>query len=203
MNVNRRTQADRTAVTRNALIDAGRRLFGERGYAAVGTEEIARDAGVTRGALYHQFADKQALFGAVFEALEEAVLIEIATQAASDDDGPVNALRRSVSAWLNACERPEVQRIILLDAPGVLGWETWREIAERYALGATIILLQTAIDTGAIAPQPVRPLAHILIGALDEAALYVARADDRDAARREVEVVLDRLLAGITAPASA
>jgi AcrR family transcriptional regulator len=202
MNVNRRTQADRTAATRTALIDAGRRLFGERGYSAVGTEEIARVAGVTRGALYHQFEDKQALFSAVFEALEETVLMEIAAQAASAADGPVNALRRSVGAWLDACERPEVQRIILLDAPGVLGWETWREIAERYALGATIMLLQTAIDAGSIAPQPVRPVAHILIGALDEAALYVARADDRDTARREVDVVIDRVLAGITAPAS-
>jgi len=84
---------------------------------------------------------------------------------------------------------------------GALGWETWCEIAERYALGATIMLLQTAVDEGSIAPQPVRGLAHILIGALDEAALYVAGALDRETARREVEVVLDRLLASITAPA--
>jgi hypothetical protein len=106
-------------------------------------------------------------------------------------------LRIGAVGWLEACSEPEVQRIILLDGPAVLGWAAWREIGMRYALGLIENELQAAVDAGSLQPQPVAALAHVLMGALDEAALYVATADDQDAARAEVGGVLDRLFGSL------
>jgi AcrR family transcriptional regulator/SAM-dependent methyltransferase len=204
MNVNpegaRRTQAERREATRAALIAAGRRLFAERGYAGVGTEEIVRRAGVTRGALYHHFPGKHDLFRAVYERVEQELTERIVAEVPLVGD-PVAVLRDGTATFLDACLEPEVQRIALLDAPSVLGHDAWRAIGERYGLGLIRAALQSAVDTGAIPDQPVRPLAHVLLGALDEAALLIARADDVAAARREVGETLDRLLGALTAPA--
>jgi AcrR family transcriptional regulator len=189
--VNRKA-AQREA-TRARLLAAGRRLFAERGYAAVGTEEIVRAAGVTRGALYHQFAGKEALFEAVLEQIETDLVAEASGEMDGAED-PVGALRAGLLGWLKVCERPEAQRIVLLDAPAVLGWERWRAIGESHGLGVTMAALQAAMDAGAIAPQPVRALAHVVVAALNEAALYIARADDRTAARRDMEQVLERIV---------
>jgi AcrR family transcriptional regulator/protein-L-isoaspartate O-methyltransferase len=200
MNVNRRTQAERRAATRAALIAAARPLFAERGYADVGTEEIVQRAGVTRGALYHHFAGKQELFHAVCEEVEREVTERIAREVPLEGDpDPLGVLRRGAATFLDACLEPEVQRITLLEAPAVLGWEQWRAIGERYGLGLTQAALQGAVDAGAIRPQPVRPLAHVLLGALTEASLLIARAHDVDAARREVGATLDRLLESLRA----
>ena len=192
MNV-KRTQAERSEATRAALMRAGRELFGARGYGDVGTEEIVARAGVTRGALYHQFADKKDLFRAVVEALEQDVIARVG-RGLGKADGPGAALALMMGGWLDVCEDDEVQRILLLDAPGVLGWDEWREIGHRYGLGEVIGLLEAAMEAGAIARQPAVPLAHVVIGALDEAALYIARAEDPRAARIEMEGVLGRLL---------
>jgi AcrR family transcriptional regulator len=192
----KRTQAERSEATRGALIRAGRELFGARGYGAVGTEEIAARAEVTRGALYHQFADKQDLFRAVVEALEEDVIGRVGRSLAGVS-GPGEALTAMMGGWLDVCEDDEVQRILLLDAPGVLGWDEWRAIGHRYGLGEVVGLLEAAMKAGAIARQPATPLGHVVIGALDEAALYIARAEDPKAARAEMEGVLGRLLGSL------
>jgi len=164
----------------------------------VGTEEIVRAAGVTRGALYHQFRDKADLFAAVAEEVEAEIAERIAAGAAGAADDPVGALRAGAQLFLDACAEPEVERIILLDAPAVLGWEAWRNLAGRYGLGLVQVALQSAMDAGAIIPQPVVPLAHVLIGALGECALYVARAGDPPAAREECAAIIDRILRSIT-----
>jgi AcrR family transcriptional regulator len=195
----RSKQAERSEATRAALVAAARPLFAQRGFAGVGTEEIVRAAGVTRGALYHQFRDKQELFAAVFEQLEAEVTQRTADAAtASGATDPLAALRIGADAWLDACTEPEVRRIVLLDGPAVLGWERWREIGMRYGLGLVEGALQAAVDAGQLPPQPVRGMAHVLIGAVDEAALYVATADDQAAARAEVGGVLDRMLSAFT-----
>jgi AcrR family transcriptional regulator len=192
----RRTKhAARSEATRAALVAAARPLFAERGFAGVGTEEIVRAAGVTRGALYHQFADKRELFAAVFEQVEAEVTQRTARAAvASGAADPLAVLRVGAAAWLDACSEPEVQRIVLLDGPAVLGWDAWREIGMRYGLGLVENELREAIDAGVLEPQPTRALAHVLMGAIDEAALYVATAEDQAAARAEAGAVLDRLL---------
>ena len=195
MNVKRRTQLERSTATRGALIAAARPLFAERGFAAVGTPEIARAAGVTRGALYHQFADKAALFAAVAEAVEADVTQQItdAVLAAAPPD-PVAALHAAVDAWFAACVDPEARRVLLLDAPVVLGWAGLRDLAQRYGLGLTEQLLQAAIDAGQLIALPVRPFAHVLIGALQEAAFVMT--DDPGAqagTTRVVHAIVDGL----------
>jgi AcrR family transcriptional regulator len=187
----------RSEATRQALVRAARGLFGARGYADVGTEEIVKAAGVTRGALYHQFRDKAGLFAAVAEEVEAEIAGRIAAGAAAESTEPVDVLRAGARLFLEACAEPEVERIILLDAPSVLGWEAWRDLYARYGLGLVQLALQAAMDSGAIARQPVTPLAHALIGALDECALYVARAEDPTTARQECGAIVDQILRGL------
>ncbi len=191
----RRTQEERSAATREALIIAARRLWGERGYAEVGTPEIATTAGVTRGAMYHQFADKAALFLAVVEAVEQDVMDRMAAMVASSGaTSPADAIRAAVDAWLEVSGDPEVRQLVLLDAPSVLGWAGFRDVAQRYSLGMTEQLLGEAIKAGQLARQPVRSLAHVLIGALDEAAMLIATSEDPKKTRRETRQVLRRLV---------
>jgi AcrR family transcriptional regulator len=189
----RSRKAEQSEATRAALIGAARGLFAERGYAGVGTEEIVRAAGVTRGALYHHFAGKEDLFRAVYEDIEAELVQEIAAGAMTATD-PVQALRGGAKAWLDACEDPAVQRIALLDAPSVLGWEQWREIGLKYGFGLVEGTLQAAMDAGLIERQPVRPLAHLVLGAIDEAAMVVARADDDGHTRAEVGEAVERFI---------
>jgi AcrR family transcriptional regulator len=196
----RRTQADRTAATRAALVAAARQLFAEHGYSDVGTERVAQAAGVTRGALYHQFADKADLFAAVLEAVEVDLmqrLIELVGALPQDD--PLAVLAGGAEAWLDASLEPEVRRIALLDGPAVLGWERWREVGMRHGFGLVTGLLGELIEAGAIPAQPIEPLAHVIIGALDEAALYVAQAADPARARAETAPVLRRLVTSLVA----
>jgi AcrR family transcriptional regulator len=196
----RRTQAERSETTRQALIEAARALFAEHGYAGVGTEEIVRAAGVTRGALYHHFDGKRGLFEAVYERVERELAERIASGAlAGGAAEPLDAMRAGAEMFLQACTEPEAQQIALLDGPSVLGWDRWREIAAEHGLGLIEATLQAAVEAEAIPKQPVRPLAHVLMGALDEAAMLVARADDPERMREEVGHTLDSLLAALSA----
>jgi AcrR family transcriptional regulator len=182
--------------TRDALLRAARELFAERGYGGVGTEEIVARAGVTRGALYHHFVDKRDLFRGVHEELEQALMADIGARIGGIED-PWELVVTGVGAFLDTCTDPAVRRICLLDAPAVLGWEEWREIDARYGLGLVSFGLQNAMDRGVFAPRAVRPLAHLLMGAMAEAAMVIANAADPGAARDEVEPPLLALLEGL------
>ena len=190
----RSLKAQQSFVTRTALLTVARELFAERGYAQVGTEEIVRAAGVTRGALYHHFKDKAELFAAVYEDVEGALMERIATSAMAAARDPLELLRAGASGFLDACEDPAVQQIALLDAPSVLGWERWREIGMRYGLGLVQASLEAAIDAGLIERQPAGPLAHLLLGALDEGAMLLARADDDGETREQLGASIARML---------
>jgi AcrR family transcriptional regulator len=195
----RRTQAGRSAATRDALVAAARGLFAEQGFAEVPTDSIVTAAGVTRGALYHQFADKTALFDAVMEAVEADIARRLAyAVGAAGISDPVEALRHAVRTWLTICVEPEIHRIALIDGPSVLGWARWRQVCQQHVFGLVQTLLEHGIALGLIRAQPARPLAHVLMGAGDEAALYVAEAADHAQARAEMIEVLDQLIAGIT-----
>jgi AcrR family transcriptional regulator len=196
----RRTQADRSAATRDALLAAARGLFAAHGFAEVSNDAIVAAAGVTRGALYHQFADKTALFDAVLDAVEADIARRLTDGvAAAGITDPVEAIRHVIRAWLDICVEPEIHRIALVDGPSVVGWARWREVCQRHVFGLAQALLVSGIERGRIRPQPVRPLAHVLMGASDEAALYVAEAADRGQARAEMIEVLDGLIGGMTA----
>jgi AcrR family transcriptional regulator len=193
-----RTQAERSAATQQALLTAARRLWGERGYAAVSTPEIAQAAGVTRGAMYHQYPDKAKLFLAVLEAVETDVIERLgAAVVAKQPKTPAGALRISADAWLDIASEPEVRQLVLLDAPSILGWAGFREISLRYGLGMTERLLTAAVDAGEVKPQPTRPLATVMIGALDEAAMSIANADDPEQEKTDVRKVIHNVIDGL------
>jgi AcrR family transcriptional regulator len=194
----RRTQAQRTAATRALLVDAGRQLFADTRFADVSTQAIVETAGVTRGALYHQFDDKAALFAAVYEEVEREIVTDISGQImAARPRDPLEAMRVGARLFLDRCAAPDVQQIVLIDAPAVLGWERWRAVGIKYGLGVIEAILAHAIADGVIADQPLRPTAHVLLGALDEAALYISRATNPEQARKEMYAVCDRVISGI------
>jgi AcrR family transcriptional regulator len=190
----RRSQAERTAATRRALLDAGRQLFAQRGFAGAGQEEIVERAGVTRGALSHHFATKQGLFRAVVESIERELGEHVAVTAMRGDD-PMDQLRLGCLAFLDAALDPAVRRIVLLDAPAVLGWQAWRELDTTYGLGLVSEALEHCMDAGLLPRRSVPPLAHILLAALNEAAMLVANAEDPVATRVAVGHEVEHLLA--------
>jgi AcrR family transcriptional regulator len=196
------TKARRAAqaeATRAALVAAARQLFVEKGYHHTGTEEVVAKAGVgTRGALYHHFADKQALFEAAFIAVEEDLVIEAAKNLADPAHGALNQLRQGLIGFLDASLTPHVQRILLIDGPAVLGWVRWRELERLYGLGAIRAMLERAVEEGDLAPNhPVDALAHVLLAAADETALMIANAPDQSAARDQGVQALNALLDGL------
>jgi AcrR family transcriptional regulator len=197
----RRTQAERSAATQQALITAARRLWGERGYAEVGTPEIVEAAGVTRGAMYHQYTDKAALFRAVVEAMDQEILERLeASVAAARPKTPADTMHAMASAWLDIAREPEVRQLMLLDAPSVIGWTEYREMSQQNSVVRAEELLKAAIEAGQLKPQPLRPLALVLLGALEEAAMYLARAEKPDQAREEARAVVRDLIDGLLRP---
>ena len=194
----RSRKAEQSEATRSELMAVARELFAERGYSGVGTEEIVQRARVTRGALYHHFRDKKDLFRAVHEQVEADLAEQLGRQLAEGPtDDPIALLRRGVRTFLDYCMNPALARIALVDAPSVLGWEEWRRVDEKYGLGLVMAGLQGAMAAGAIREQPVRPLAHLILGAIGEAGMLIANADDPQAAREEVEAPLLGLLDGL------
>jgi AcrR family transcriptional regulator len=183
--------------TRGQLIEVATSLFADRGYEGTSIEAVLSAAGVSRGALYHHFAGKEALFTAVLEAVSDRVTAEV-TEAIRDCTDPVDALRTGAMAWIDLAGDPVIQRVMLVDAPSVLGWEQWRAMDEGRTLGAMRVMLQAASDAGRLPQELVVPFSHMILAALDEAALVVARAPDSGAAaaegRQAVEGFLDRLL---------
>jgi AcrR family transcriptional regulator len=195
-NKQRRTQAERRAGTRRALLDAARSLFAERGYHGAAAEEIVGRAGLTRGALYHHFEDKRDLFRAVVDEMEGEIdeEIEEAERAAS---GLAEAVMAGYRAFIDAVLDPEMRRTFFLDGPSVLGWE-WREIDARHAVGKIEEGLESLIAEGFLKPQPVRPLARLINGALLEASFFVAASEENpEAARDEAWSAMERLVGGL------
>ncbi|HTX26481.1 MAG TPA: TetR/AcrR family transcriptional regulator [Streptosporangiaceae bacterium] len=183
--------------TRGQLIEVATGLFAEHGYEGTSIEAVLTAAGVSRGALYHHFAGKEALFTAVLEALSERVTAQV-TEVISGCTDPVDAVRTGALAWIDLAGDPVIQQIMLVDAPSVLGWEQWRAMDEGRTLGATRAMLQAVSDTGRLPQELVDPFAPMILAALDEAAMVIARASDSRIAvaewRQAVEDFLDRLL---------
>src|SRR5215213_8544922 len=182
--------------TREALIGAALELFTERGYSAVGTEEIVARAKVTRGALYHHFEDKRDLFRAVFERVEGNLMERIGARMKASDD-PYELMLAGMRSFLDACEEPAVKQISLTDAPSVLGWQEWREIDNRHGLGLTRAALEGAVDAGALRPIAVEPMAHLFVAALSEGAFVIAYSDKPRKPRAEGDQALVEPIEGM------
>ena len=193
-------KAEQSEQTRRLLIDVARELFAERGYAGTATEEIVKRAGVTRGALYHQFRDKKDLFRAVYgqveEDLTENMLEGVRVRLGTRRVDAWERMRAGNEAFLDACLDPAFQRIALIEAPSVLGSNVRSQVAS-HGLGMIRRVLELAIEEGLMEPQPVEPLAHLVRAVLNEAALLLARSPDPKAARADIGAAVDRLIVGL------
>ena len=189
-------QIQRTEATRARLLEVARRMFVAHGYQGVPAEDLVREAGLTRGALYHHFGGKDGLFAALYEEVQREVTARIDAAADVHTDA-WEALVAGCHAFLECCVDPEVQRIVLLDAPVVLSWEAWRAVDARHGLGSLSMGLRMAHEAGGIEGDSLEAVAHLLLGAMNEAALWIARAEDPPAALREARAGLDRLLRGL------
>jgi AcrR family transcriptional regulator len=183
----------RGEATRSQLIVIATRLFADRGYEDTSIEAVLREAGVSRGSLYHHFASKEALFEAVAEDVETSVGAQTLA-AASGSDGPVAALRAGFLAWIRLAGDPVVRRILLIDGPSVLGWERWRAMEEQHALGLIRAVVQVIADEGKLRPELVGTLAHVLLASVNEVTLLVARSEDKEAAMEADADTIDELL---------
>ncbi|MFL5821580.1 MAG: TetR/AcrR family transcriptional regulator [Solirubrobacteraceae bacterium] len=191
-------RAERGEATRAALINAGRELFSERGYAAVGTNEVVQRAGVTRGAMYHHFPDKRELFRAVYEDTERLLVEGLGARIETIED-PWEALVTGMRSFFDVSSDPKLMQMGLIDGPAVLGWEAWRDIGNRYGLQVTTAALQKAMDAGVLRSADVTLLAHMLLAALGEAAMLLASSTDPRAERERVETTILIMLEGLRA----
>jgi AcrR family transcriptional regulator len=185
--------------TRGQLIEVATRLFAEHGYEGTSIEAVLSAAGVSRGALYHHFAGKEALFEAVVSAVSDQVTARL-TEAIRDCVDPVDALRTAALTWISLAGDPVIQRVVLVDAPSVLGWDRWRAMDDGRTLGTMRAMLQAISDSGRLPSELVGPFAHMILAALDEFALVTARAADSKAAVAEGRVAVEELLSRLLRP---
>ena len=186
---NRKVEQGR--LTRERVVATATRLFAEHGYEDTSIEAVLKEADVSRGALYHHFENKEALFEAVLEAVEASIQGAIVAEAIASTD-PVEALRAGCRAWVRLAGDPSVRRIALIDAPAVVGWQKWREIDGRHSFGVLRATLEAIAAMGRIRTDSVDLLAHLLLAAFLEAALVIAHSDGSEAERQEA--VLDEVI---------
>jgi AcrR family transcriptional regulator len=188
-----RTKAEQKAATMRTLIEVGRTAFANDGYAAAALEDIVQRAGVTRGALYHHFESKEGLFKAVLEIVQAEIANRI-EQASDAERDPWAQLIAGCRAFLEASLDPAIQRIMLIDAPAVLGWEAWRKIDEEQSGRLLEEILTILTEQGLIKRLPITALTRLLSGAMNEAALWIAQSDDPQQALAEAITALEALL---------
>ncbi len=190
------TKAEQARATVARIIRIARRQFSEHGYAQTGTEELVRLAGLTRGALYHHFAGKKGLFEAVFEdALRE--IAEQILQAVESEKDLWRGFTAGCRAFLTAAADPTLQRIVIIDAPAVLGWRRWRELDARNGSQLLREGLEELAAAGLLPELSLDALASLLIGAMNESALWIAEAPDPQAALAEAQRTMEILLEGL------
>ena len=189
-------QAERSEATTRAIEAAARKLFATRGFAATSIDDIAARAGVAKGAVYHHFASKEAIFARVLDALQAELAAAPVPAAARRITDPLDAMADAVLRYLLAASEPERRRILLVDGPAVIGWQKWREIDDKYFGAGARAGVAAALGEGASAKE-IDASAHLLLGAVMEAALVCATADDPRKTARQYAAALRRMLAGL------
>ena len=190
------TRAAQGAETQKALRRQARKLFAKKGYSGANTNELVERAKVTKGALYHHFANKREIYLAVVEDMEQELVEHI--EAAGAGRKPWDRLRAMCHAYLEACRDPEFPRMLVLEAPVVLGWKTWCNLEQKYEVAAFARCLSEA---GGL-QEPAETLAQVILGALTTGARVIATAEDPEAARGEVQKTIDRLITGLRSTAA-
>lgn len=192
-------RGDRGQVTRQRITATATRLFTDLGYEGTSIDHVLQECRISRGALYHHFGSKEALFTAVLEAVEAHIAATVGA-AARDATDPLGALRLGCAAWLGLARDPTVRQIVLIDAPSVIGWQAWREMDSRHGLGLLKAGLGLAAEAGRLRAEMVDVYAHVLLATLIEVALLIARSKDAAAAKQAgsqaVEQVLSSLVSG-------
>lgn len=189
-------QARRSAATRQKLIDAARTAFAETGFHDASTPGIAKAAGVSRGALYHQYADKNALFLAVVEDMQREVYDSIEA-ATADNADPLAALKCGSRVFLEMAARPDFVRIVMIDGPAVMGLNEWRRLDRENGIASLKTGLEAAMAAGVIRPLPAEELAVILSGAMNEGVLHLLDAEDRERALQDLQISIEALFDGL------
>lgn len=192
-------RARQAEATRGLLLDVARDAFTRHGYAATSIDDIIREAGVARGALYHHFSGKEALFRAVYEAVEADVVDRVLAAAASNASSPWDAVRAGLSTFLDACAEPSFRRIVILDSVSVLQAKVLEEGVDPHELPMLRNVLAPLLGTSALGGVALDALTYVALGGLYGASLYIARAADPKAARAEVDAVLDTIVRGLVA----
>jgi AcrR family transcriptional regulator len=182
--------------TRKLLVDVARENFTQRGYAATSIDDVIHQAGVARGALYHHFPGKEALFRAVYEEVEGEVVARVLAVAAAQPS-PWDAVRAGLSAFLDACLEPSFRRIVVLESVSVLQSEVMEVGIDPVELPMLRNVLEPLLGTARFADMALDALAYVALGGLYGASLFIARAADAPAARTEVDRVLDTLISGL------
>jgi AcrR family transcriptional regulator len=190
------SQAERRAATVAMILSQARRLFTERGFEATSIDEIAEAAGVAKGAVYHHFASKEAVFLRVLEDLQAAILAMPIPPEALKERDLVEQIVGAVQRYLVTASEPDIRRVLLIDGPAVIGWRKWREIDDRF-FGAGARVAMKRLLGEAATPAEVEATAHLLMGAVMEAALICAVAEDPQAAALELCSALRRMLRGM------
>ena len=185
--------------TRTRILDAAGELFAKAGYQDTSIEAVLDKSGISRGALYHHFRDKEELFVAVLEAVE-ARIADATVKASRGIADPVGALLAGCNAWLDISRDPAIRQIVLVDAPAVVGWQKWREIDARYGFGLLKGSLRAAAEAGRLSPSLVEPLAHVLLAAVLEIALLMARAHDAPGSVKQAKAALRELIEKLLGP---
>lgn len=188
-------QAERSAATTGAIMEAARALFRTKGYEAVSIDDIAAAAGCTKGAFYHHFPSKQVVFDRLVDAIQSEIAGRLATRPPAPG-GPEDVMAASIRAYLAAANQPEVRQILLIDGPVVLGWRRWREIDDVHFAGMVRSGAARLMGEGA-APGELEAATRLILGAIMEAALALSASDDADRAAADFGVSLSRLLRGL------
>jgi AcrR family transcriptional regulator len=195
-------RVERGRATREQLVAAATELFAANGYEHTSIDAVLEHTGVSRGSLYHHFPSKQALFEAVVDRVEGQLREAGAAEAAAADQvDPIALLRTGCLSWIRLAGEPVVRRVLLIDAPAVLGWRRWREIEEEYALGTIKAVLHAAADEGRLPHGLVELFSHMLLATMNEVALLIALADDVPDAQRSAHAAVDELLQRLFPPA--
>jgi AcrR family transcriptional regulator len=182
--------------TRQALVDNAVELFTKRGYAGTSLDEVTKRARVTKGALYHHFSGKQALFEAAFDAVENKFMTRLAEIVSAPGD-PWETAIAGLRAYVRVCLEPSYQRIVIHEAPVVMGWERWREAEEHFSYGLLRTAIELLVESGEIEDMPVEITARLLFGSLSAGASTIAAASDPKKASADVERTIVRVVEGL------
>jgi AcrR family transcriptional regulator len=193
------SQAERRAGTVRGIEEAARKLFANRGFADTTIDDIAARAGVAKGAVYHHFSSKEEIFTRVVEAIQAELASAQIPAVSSRPRDPLDMISAGVLRYLQAICEPEIKRILLIDGPAVIGWQKWRDIDMRYFGALTKAALASALGDK-VPPREIEPLAHLLMGAIMEAALVCATAEHPRKLAKELSAGIRALLGGLVQP---